>query len=155
MKKKYTGVVLPMDSVYSGNDTTEGNVAFTCFSGAFAANVALEPVNLGDIIKNPPKTKRTKLRRPDIRIDGEFMRSTDWIYLPKLRVYRARKKSTAAKLYNAVIRKNKVEMRAGSGDYTLLNLPPVDSAYKNFGAECGLGIAAKKTQMLYENLAHF
>ncbi len=144
VKKEFRGATMPMDSIYSGDETTSGNVAFTCFAGAFSANVALKPVSLENIIKNPPKTRRAKLKRPDIKIDGEIIKSTDWIYMPKLEVFRARKKSTASKLYNSVIRKTKVEMRSGLGDYTLLNLPPVDRAYKNFGSECGLGIAAKK-----------
>jgi len=144
VKKKYQGVTMPMDSIYSGDETTVGNVAFICHAGTFSVSAALKPNDFGVILKNPIRSKRPKIKRPNMKIDGESILSTEWIYMPEHKVYRAKKKLTAAKIYNSVLRKSKVEIKSSGGEYVSLNLPPVDRAFKNFGSECGLGIAAKK-----------
>jgi hypothetical protein len=145
VKREYRGKAMPMETIYSGDKTTPGNVAFTCYAGTLSANVAFDPVDMKALVRNRPRTKRAKLRRPDMKIDGEFVKTADWIYVPKFKVYRARKRPPAAKLYNSVIRGSDVEMRPQGDDYMALNLPPPDRVFKNFGAECGMGLSAKKS----------
>jgi len=146
VKRDMRGKQMPIESIYSGNTETEGNVAFTCYIKSFSASFAPDAVDLESVLRQGASTKQVKLRRPDIKINGEKIDRTDWIYLPKLGVYRARKKSTSAKLYNAVIRRDKIEVKTRRRDYVALNLPPVDITFKNFGPECGLGAHAKKAK---------
>jgi len=144
VQKKMRGVIQPAEGVYSGTAQTAGNVAFTCYSGNFSVNVALKPIDLGILFTDTPDSTRRKVKRADIQIDGEKIKSSDWIYMPAIKVYRARKRSTAAKLYNSVIRQSDVLMKSNRSQYIKLNLPKSDLAFKNFGAECGIGALANK-----------
>jgi len=145
VKKDMRGVMQKAEGIYSGNEGTTGNVAFTCYAGSFSANIALEPVNLEVLFLGTPDSRRRKIKRADIKIDGESIKSSDWIYMPAMKVYRARKKSTAAKLYNAVIRKSEVLVKSGRSNYVALQLPEQDRAFKNFGSQCGMGLHAVKS----------
>jgi len=144
VKKDMRGVYMPAESIYSGDATTPGNVAFTCYAGNFAVNVALEPMDMKDLMKSPDKSTRRKAKRPDVKINGESIKNADWIYMPKLKVYQARRRTTAAKFYNSVIRKDAISMRGKGKDFVSLNLPPLDPAFKEFGSECGMGTLAQK-----------
>ena len=147
VKKDMRGVFMPAESLYSGDSTTPGNVAFTCYAGNFTVNVALEPMDMKDLMRSPHKSNRRKAKRPDIKINGAPIKNADWIYMPTLKVYQARRRSTAAKIYNSVIRQDTVSMRGRGKDFIQLNLPTVDPKFKNFGAECGMGTASKKAEM--------
>ena len=144
MKRVMRGKRIPIDSIYSGTAETTGNVAFSCYVNTFAASFAPDAIDLKEALQLGVSTKQVKLRRPDIKINGEKIKRTDWIFLPKLGVYRAHKKSTSAKLYNAVILGDKIEAKTKGRAYVTLNLPPVDRVFKNFGPECGLGAYGKK-----------
>jgi len=144
VKREYRGVKMPIDAVYSGTEETAGNAAFTCYAGTLTAALALEPVNMRNAVKASSMTGNVKRKRLDMKIDGEALKSENWIYMPELKVYRARKKSMSAKLYNAVIRQSAVEIKAGGDDYVPVKLPRVDRVFGNFGSECGLGTAARK-----------
>jgi hypothetical protein len=147
VKKDMRGVFMPAESIYSGNGTTPGNVAFTCYAGNFTVNVALEPMDMKELMRRPDKSNRRKAKRPDIKINGTAIKNADWIYMPALKVYQARRKSTAAKIYNSVVRQDTVSMRGRGKDFVPLNLPKVDAKFKEFGSECGLGTASKKAEM--------
>ena len=144
VKKDMRGVFQRAEGVYSGDAKTSGNVAFTCYGGNFSVNVSLEQIDMGTLFTNTPDSTRRKLKRAYIKINGEPIKSSAWIYMPAMKVYRAREKSTSAKLYNAVIRGSDVEMKSNRSGYVSLNLPAVDTSFKNFGSDCGLGILTKK-----------
>ena len=113
----------------------------------FTVNVALEPMDMKELMRRPDKSNRRKAKRPDIKINGTAIKNADWIYMPALKVYQARRKSTAAKIYNSVVRQDTVSMRGRGKDFVPLNLPKVDAKFKEFGSECGLGTASKKAEM--------
>ena len=144
VQKDLRGVVRKAEGVYSGDAATAGNVAFTCYSGNFSVNVALKNIDMGVLFTETPDSTRRKIKRADIKIDGEVIKSSDWIYMPAMKVYRARKKSTAAKLYNSVIRESDVMMKSNGSKYTPLNLPKQNEAFRKFGSGCGMGVLAKK-----------
>ena len=139
VQKEMRGVIQKAEGVYSGSAATPGNVAFTCYAGTFTVNVALDEIDVGTLFIGTPDSSRRKIKRADMKIDGTRIKSSDWIYMPAMKVYMARKRSTAAKLYNAVIRGSEVTLKSGGSDYVPLNLPKVDRAFQNFGSECGLG----------------
>ena len=146
VKRDMRGVINPVESIHSGNPTTSGNVVFTCLAGSLTVSFASEPVDFQAILTQKKVAKgRVKPKRLDFKIAGEDQQFVDWVYIPKLGIYRARKKLTAAKLYNAAVRGDSVEVKTRGKTYQSLNFPPVDTAFKNFGTDCGLGIHAKKS----------
>jgi len=146
VKREMRGVIMPAESIHSGDPTTSGNVVFTCYAGSFTAIFATEPTDFASIINQKKVAKgRFKRKRLKLKIDGDIQDSMDWVYIPNLGVYRARTKVGAAKLYNATIRGDSVAVKTPGKDYVPLNLPPVDMTFRNFGPECGLGKHAKKS----------
>jgi len=139
IKKDMNGVYLDAEAIYSGTAETEGNVAFTCYNGRYAASVALKPVDLEMVIKDAMDSRRRKIRKLRYTLNGETQKSAEWIYMPALKVYMARKQSTSAKLYNAAVRGDVVTLRDREKEPTELNLPKQDMTFVNFGKSCGLG----------------
>ena len=131
------------EAIYSGDETTAGNLAFTCYTGKLSASFALDPVDLGPLFANPANSRRLKNRRPVVLIDGEQVSSKDWIWMPKMKVYRARRRASTIQLYKAVLRGSTVEMQ-DRGETVRLNIPAADATFKNFGAGCGVGLGALK-----------
>ena len=128
----------PAEVIYSGTATTEGNVAFVCYDGRLSVSMALEPVDLRDAVLDTPSSRRLRVAIPDITIAGEEQSAKQWAYMPAMKVFRARKKSSAAKLYNAAIRNDPVTARY-RGDTISLNMPQIDNTFADFGADCGMG----------------
>lgn len=146
VKREMRGVINPAESIYSGDTTTSGNVVFTCLAGSITASFAQDPIDFVSIITQKKVVRGNfKRKRLTFKIAGEKQEFVGWAYIPKLGIYRAGKKSNAIKLYNAVIRGDGVEVKMGGKEYLPLKLPPVDTAFRNFGSECGLGIHAKKS----------
>ena len=146
IKREMRGVIKPAESIFSGDTNTSGSVILTCVGGSFTASFAPDPIDFVSIITQGKVAKGNyKRKRLDFKINGEVEQRIDWVYIPKLGVYRAGKRSSAAKLYNATIRGDRVEVKTRGKDYQPLFLPPVDTAFRNFGSECGLGIYAKKS----------
>lgn len=147
VKREMRGVVKPAESIFSGDTNMSGSVIFTCVGGALTAGFAPDPIDFVSIIRQAKVAKgRFKRKRLDFKINGEEEEDrVDWVYIPKLNLYRARKKLTAAKLYNAAVRGDSVDVKARGKEYVSLQLPPVDTAFRNFGSDCGLGIHAKKS----------
>lgn len=144
IRKKERGVGYKAESLYSGNATTKGNVAFACYTGNFGVNIAIDAVDLGTLIANPPESTQRKAKRLTMTVDGEEMKSQVWVYMPKMGVYRARTQLAAAKVYNAVILGQDVAIKAPGKDNLVLNLPALDDEFQDFGAGCGMGRKAKK-----------
>jgi len=132
-----------IEVVYSGTSETRGNVQFNCFNGRPSVSFALEPVDMREMLTNPPDSRRRKLKRPKISIDGTRIDGEDWIYMPAMEVYRARRMASLKSLYNATVMGSAVEVRT-RGNTELLNLPTADDAFKDFGAKCGLGRLAER-----------
>lgn len=146
VKREMRGVINPAETIYSGDTTTSGNVVFTCFAGRFTASFASAPIDFASIITQKKVAKGGfKRKRLKFKTAGETSEVAGWAYIPKLEIYRAGRRSAAAKLYNAAIRGDDVQVKIRGKGYQPLNLPPVDAAFKTFGAECGLGIHANKS----------
>jgi len=140
-RNEVRNVTKPVKSIYSGNKMTPGNVVFSCVGGSLTVSFAPKPVDFAALLtKDKAPTGTAQRRRLDYRINGEKQPFVDWVKIPKLGVYRARKTSTAAKLYNAALRGQEVDVKIRGKDYMPLQLPTVDTAFKNFGSECGLGL---------------
>lgn len=137
------GKVRTAEVIYSGTADTSGNVSFSCYNGRPSVSFAIRPTNMREMLTNPPDSSRMKLQRPKISINGERIKSEDWIYMPAMKVYRARRIAPLKSLYNATVRGADVRVKT-RGDDIRLNIPKADTVFKNFGAECGLGLRAER-----------
>lgn len=132
-----------VEVIYTGTGETRGNVQFNCYNGRPSVSFAVDPVDMREMLANAPDSRRRNLKRPKISIDGEQIKSQDWIYMPAMQVYRARRLASLKSLYNATVLGSAVQVKT-RGDSVLLNLPKADDVFKDFGAECGLGRLAER-----------
>jgi len=137
------GKVRTADVVYSGTADTPGNLMFNCYGGRPSVSFATEPTNMRTMLTDAPDSRRMSIRRPKISVDGKRISGEDWIYMPKINVYRARRTASFKTLYNATGLGADVRVKS-RGDDIRLNTPPIDDVFKNLGAECGLGRLAKR-----------
>lgn len=129
--------------IYSGSAQTEGNVALTCHRGTLTLSVAGEARDMRKLITDPPESQRFRVTLPNVTIDGKRIKGEQWLFMPAMKVYRAREFETIARIYNAAVRGSDVRFRHRGRDIQL-NLPPLDNTFKTFGADCGRGINAKR-----------
>lgn len=141
--KDKRGVYNRAEVVWTGDGTTAGNVAFTCLAGKLAFATALGQVDLGEMITNPPDSKRRKLEPVDMWINGEQIPAENWVWMPAMETHKAYRRSSVIKMYKAALRGSKVELQS-DGERVLLNLPKGDRTFKQFGQDCGVGLGAVK-----------
>jgi len=123
--------------------TTQNGLMFSCLAGSFGVAASLKPKDFRATFSET--AGRHKGRYLDMRLDGgEKIGLGLWIYKPTLDAISSRKRSQAAKLYNTVVRRQKVTLHMDSKKPVLLDLPKPNTAFAEFGAECGIGKFAKK-----------
>lgn len=137
------GKVRTAEVVYSGTADTPGNLMFNCYGGRPSVSFAIKPTNMRNMLTNAPDSRRMNIKRPKISVDGVRIKGEDWIYMPAMNVYRARRTASFKALYNATVLGADVRVKT-RGDDIRLNMPPADDVFKNFGVECGLGLLAKR-----------
>lgn len=99
-----------------------------------------------------PRTKdiwdsqRSRRIRPSIKIDGESVLSHYWSYQPTLQLALPAKQIVTRKIYNAAIRQHSVEVDLSNKKSVTLILPKVNTAFADFGANCGVGRLKNKTK---------
>ena len=141
--KKRRATIDKGEAIYTTSQTTNGAM-LTCLEGKLYATLALKPQ---DFMAAFHKSTRThKIRRVDYSLDNSTKKPLGkWIHKPTLDVLASFKRSQAAKIYNSAIRGQKVTLYMEGKKPVILDLPKPNQAFANFGAECGLGINAKKT----------
>ena len=128
--------------IHTTSDTSPG-LMFTCLTGKFYVAASVKPQNFRDTFNS--STRRHKIKLVDMRLDGGEKTSLGkWLFKPSLGGISSRKRSQAAKLYNAVIRHQEVTLYMSGKKPVTLDLPKPNRAFAEFGAECGLGKFAKK-----------
>lgn len=143
VSKAELGTTKPAEVVYSGTADTPGNIVFNCYNSRPSVSFAILPADMRGMMTNPPDSRRMKLKRPKISIDGVRIKGEDWIYMPAMKVYRARRMGSFKALYNATVLGSDVRVKTG-GENIQLNIPPADDVFKDFGATCGLGRLAAR-----------
>ena len=124
-------------------DANQNGVMFTCLAGRLYVAASVEPRDFRETFLQA--SSRRKYKYVDMRLnDGKKIGLGTWIYKPSLDSISSMKRPQAAKLYNAVIRKQKVTLFVSSKKPIMLNLPKPNQTFAEFGAACGLGKYAKK-----------
>lgn len=143
MSRDELGKVRPAEVVYSGTADTPGNILFNCYNGRPSVSFAITPTGMRTMLTKAPDSRRMSIKRPKIIINGDRIKGEDWIYMPEMNVYRARRTASFKSLYNATVLGSDVRVKT-RGDDIRLNMPPADDVFKDFGAECGLGLLAER-----------
>ncbi len=140
--KKRRATIDEGEIVHTTSDTSSG-LMFSCLEGRLFVAVSWKPQ---DFRTSFTKTSgRRKGRKLDMKLDGGEKNTLGyWIYKPSLGAVSSRKRSQAAKLYNAVVRKQKVTLYIESKKPVVLDLPKPNRAFAEFGAACGIGKFANK-----------
>lgn len=128
--------------VHSTSDTSSG-LMFSCLSGHLLVSIALKPQDFRDSFQKT--TGRNKYKHVDMRLDGGERKGLGvWIHKPSLDAVSSRKRSQAAKLYNAVVRRQTIMIYMDGKKPVTLDIPKPNRTFAEFGAECGIGKFAKK-----------
>ncbi|RKQ69284.1 hypothetical protein DES40_2083 [Litorimonas taeanensis] len=133
------GQVFEGEALFTNYPEKKGNVAFSCLTSTLTANIGLVPVDFEAYFREFPRSRRGKVKLPYLYINGEKVKSGQWIYAPNLKIYMPRKKHVVGKLYNAAIRGDSVTLSTNDKDHIPLILPKPNANFANFGAGCGIG----------------
>ena len=142
------------DVMYTTSTTSPG-LYLSCIGGKFRAGIVLEPRDMRQTFKTikvsgVPVGGKLYLSHKDrmyldMRLDdGPKISLGRWTYDKReLSAYSTGRKP-AAKLYNAVVRGQTVQIMSEGRKTTTLDLPKPNKSYAEFGAGCGIGKLAKK-----------
>ncbi|MGB6228683.1 MAG: hypothetical protein WBF53_00980 [Litorimonas sp.] len=142
VKSEYRDQVRQAHIVYSDRVGEAGNVAFVCVDGDVSARVSMVPGDIPsfivDNIENAyePNANSRRTFRPNISIAGEPIKRSKWIEGRRDRVVMPMERSEAGRLYNAAVRNEPVRFTRKKWLDADLNMPPVDSAFREFAARC-------------------
>ncbi len=140
--KKRRATIDKGEVVHTTSDTSSG-LMFSCLEGHFMVGISWKPQDLRATFGET--SKRRKGKNIDMRLDDSEKKKLGlWIYKPSLGTASSRKRWQAAKLYNAVVRQQKVTLYMDGKKSITLDLPKANRAFANFGAKCGIGKLAKK-----------
>jgi len=119
------------------SDTTA--LTFICKAKKFRAAISTTNNNAAQILNIYSETRRRINRKVELTIDGKSADTPKWMINPARKIFVTPDRSTTIKLYNAVVGGKDVSIqRKGEMKY-VLDLPPPNQAFANFGANCGIG----------------
>jgi len=117
--------------IHTTSVTTSG-LMFSCVGGDLMVAVSLKPQNFRETFNKT--TSRHKGRKVKLILDGG--KKTDvgtWMLKPTLGGLASLKPYQAAKLYNAILRKQVITLQVQRHGLIELDIPPVNSEFREFG----------------------
>lgn len=127
---RYTG-----DSVMTTQEEGPG-IFFYCLAGVFNVAVSSEPVDFEKLVSKT--TQRTRTVSGHMSINGEVVHTGEWEWMQNLRIFRAEDYTSKAKLFNAVVRGDRVSIDFDTVFVVPVSLPPVNDDFKAFAKSCKL-----------------
>ena len=132
------------------SSATETGVYFRCLEGRLRVGLVFEPQNLRDAFRNNNITgvsgngnfvpTSNNLRSVKVRFDdGKYIGLGRWIYYKKKSALMSRDRKSAAKIYNAIIKKQAIYAKTSGKPEVLLAVPKIDETFADFGSGCGIG----------------
>jgi len=119
-------------AVYSETDT--GTALLTCNGdGQFTAIISQVTENFPETMKKAAPYRRSvdvSVSTPDRQTDGK------WVSIPAIDTIISASHSNAAKIFNAVVRGEALDVDVEGKDFVALQLPAVDDAFKAFAKTC-------------------
>lgn len=138
VKKDMKNRPFPGESIYVVSDDV-GDIAFTCLLEKLRTTIEIKSTDFESIVLGNNTSQRAKVRNLRFFINGKAVRSKNWTYVSELKVALSSKRSDALRIYNAAIRGDEVQVKMSGADKVRLNLPKPNSAFAQFGSECGIG----------------
>ena len=135
---KYKGEALTTSSELASG------LLFICMNEKLRVSAATTPQNLRKTSRIASRSAKRVYVDMSLNDNKEKTSLGRWVYANDTKIIRSAKRSSAAKLYNAVIRQQKVTLHIGGKKPVTLTLPKPNSDFNTFGAACGLGTLAKK-----------
>ena len=121
-----------IDSIYTSGQTEPG-VALLCSENLLRVRFATEAVDMRSAISEYPKSARQVTGR--LLLNDEEATRDLWAFFPRQRILAPPDRPTAAKIFNATIRGDQVEIDAGRYEVRY-GLPPVDDVFRDFVERC-------------------
>ncbi len=121
-----------IDSIYTSGQAEPG-VALLCSENLLRVRFATEAVDMRSAISEYPRTARQVTGR--LLVNGEEATRDLWAFLPRQRILAPPDRPTAAKIFNATIKGDQVEIDAGRYEVRY-GLPPVDDVFRDFVERC-------------------
>lgn len=128
-----------VEAIYTDNKETPGAVAFTCVAGKMSLAIATKPKDFEAFIRNNTKSQSSRTRKVPLYINGDRQILENWTYVSKTDILMPRTQIERNKVYNAVLRQDKVEIDMDFKDRFSLVLPKPNDAFNDFGKDCGIG----------------
>ena len=94
------------------------------------------PLDLFENIED--KTRRARIIQVKLYRDDELADTSRWFFLPEFMAINTQKHSQAAKIFNAVVKNQKVSFETSSHKMITLDLPPMDDGFRHMAKKCGL-----------------
>ncbi|GHB04342.1 hypothetical protein GCM10009069_28600 [Algimonas arctica] len=132
------------------SSTTAPGIYFSCLDTKFRVGVVYEAQGVSDAFRNleiygisgngafvpTPKS----LAYVSARFDGqEKVALGQWLYFEDTSSALSRDNKAAQKLYNAIVRGQRIEVTIRSSNHVTLVVPKFSATFADFGAECGIG----------------
>lgn len=117
-------------------DTAVNGVQLQCRPGQMAATVALEPFDFA-VLRDGKKDKLPRATKVRLFVNGEMVDRRDWVYMPQLNLaVPSGGRKIPAKIFNAVVRGDDVEVQVAGMKRVTITLPAADAAFKQFAKDC-------------------
>lgn len=129
---------------------TEIGIYFSCIAGSLRAGLTFKPQNIREAFRKQTMSGVSSggsfvptgrsLSYVDMTLNGgEKIGLGRWHYSKEKQTAYSRKRKPAAKLYNALVRKQVIAVETKSKDPVTIVVPKFNAAFADFGAECGIG----------------
>ena len=119
-------------------DSSAPGLLFICAANKMRASVTTTPQDWQSVLKQ--STRRSKTKSVHLTLDdGQKMNIGNFIYKPSLKTLNSRNAKQAVQLYNAVVNGQQITLKMGSRSPIVLNPPKPNSAFADFGSQCGIG----------------
>jgi len=128
----------PGETIYI-NSEGAGDIALTCFMKKLRTTIEIKPTDFESIVVGNTTSQRGRIRDVSFFIADKRISSRNCTHVPKINVVLSNKRSDAIRLYNAAIRGDSVQAKISGAPKVELNLRKPNSAFADFGSECGIG----------------
>lgn len=122
-------------SVYTTDDTKTG-VLIQCSPKAIGVYISAEPGNVRDIISGHKHLGYPRNISGRLIKDGDVVHEGPWVYYPRRKLSQSKQRKPAAKIFNAVVKGEKLSFKASNKPEVELSLPPIDDNFRDFNKKC-------------------
>ncbi|MEL6687601.1 MAG: hypothetical protein AAFP97_08260 [Pseudomonadota bacterium] len=119
-----------------------GSLGFACASGKLFVMLSYEDVDMDSAIKAAWSESNAKPTAGRLTIDGETSRRSGYTDMRDSQVFTIMTPGDRRSLYNGVIRGQDMSFKVSRKQHTI-HVPSVNTDFREFGAECGLGTLSR------------